>query len=367
MRKILNFILVLALLLSLMIPAAAAEGAKVQVTYPTGTAVGGTFTVTVDCTENPGISGAEMALAYDPAVVQCTSVDTGKVLSGMMNATNPAASDGARLAAISLDATSATGTLCTFTFKVVAEGDYGFALNDLLLIDYDNEAVPVTVTGVDFTLLEDGPAEPETPGKPEQPAGSGITDTTYTDTVDHWAAAEIEEATDTGLVNGMGNELYAPDAFMTRGQFVTILWRYSGSPEPKGTSTFIDLEPNMVYYHKAVVWAEENGVMNGVGNFKFDPKGNVTREQIATTLFRMAGSKSGGELMFTGIYNDAFADSGKVSAWAKDAVYWAIYQGIWCDVDSLSMGNALFPQVFADRAQIAVMMTRYQELFKEGE
>lgn len=354
MRKILSLFLCLALILTLSVPAFAADGAKVSVSWPTGTAVGGTFTLTVSCTENPGLSGAELALAYDTSVLQCTAVTTGAVLSGMMSAVNPAAEDGARLAAIGSGAVNGTGTLCTLTFTVLAEGDYGFVLNELYLLDADSGELPLTVTGLSYTAPTTPAETPET--------GSGITDTSYSDTVDHWAAQEIEDASDLGLVDGYGGGRYGPNDPMTRGQFATILWRYAGSPEPKGAASFTDLEPKATWYHQAVAWAEENGIMNGVGNGKFDPTGHVTREQLVTTLFRMSGGRSGGEAAFTGIYDSAFADSADISYWAKAAVYWAIYNSIWCNVDSLSTGTALFPRSYATRAQIAVMMTRYDSI-----
>lgn len=356
MKKTVSLLLILALLVCLVVPASAAEGAQVSVSWPNGTAVGGTFTMTISCAANPGLSGVELALAYDSSVLKCTAVNNGAVLSGMMSVSNPAAEDGARLAAISTGSTAATGTLCTVTFTVLAEGDYGFALSELYLLDADGEELPLTVTGLTYTA-------PETPAqKPEAPTGSGITDTTYADTVDHWAAQEIEDASDLGLVGGYGGGRYGPNDPMTRGQFATILWRYAGSPEPKGAASFTDLEPNMTYYHKAVAWAEENGIVNGVGGGRFDPTGSVTREQLVTTLFRMSGGKSGGEMAFTGVYDSAFADSAQVSDWARAAVYWAVYNSIWCDVDSLSTGTALFPRSSATRAQIAVMMTRYDSI-----
>ena len=89
----------------------------------------------------------------------------------------------------------------------------------------------------------------------------------------------------------------------------------------------------------------------------------VTRAQLATILYRMAGSESGLELMLTGVYDETFTDSADVPAYARAAVYWAVYQEIWCGTDSLAAGTTLAPKAPATRAQIAVMITRYLEKF----
>ena len=148
---------------------------------------------------------------------------------------------------------------------------------------------------------------------------------------------------------------------MTRGECVTILYRAMGSPKVEKAATFTDLTHN--YYRDAIAWAEQNGVVNGVGNGKFNPGGSVTRAQLATILYRMAGSESGTEQMLTGIYDRTFTDAADVPSYARAAVYWAVYQEIWCGTDSLAAGTTLAPKAPATRAQIAVMITRYLEKF----
>ena len=93
----------------------------------------------------------------------------------------------------------------------------------------------------------------------------------FEDTKGHWAESYIEEAVGLGFINGYGDGNYGPDDQMTRAQFATILWREAGQPEPAGKATFTDLNPKQTYYHKAVAWAEENGVMNGVRYFAPTP------------------------------------------------------------------------------------------------
>lgn len=183
----------------------------------------------------------------------------------------------------------------------------------------------------------------------------------FEDTKGHWAEPYIDRAVDLGFINGYGNGNYGPDDQMTRAHFVTILWREAGQPEPSGKASFTDLDPKQTYYHKAVAWAEENGVINGVGENRFAPNSNVTREQIAATLFRMNGGVSGMEVMFGGIYDQVFQDSASISSWAKSAVWWTVYHEILSGTDRTDPLDIISPKEAATRGQIAVMIVRYHE------
>jgi len=193
---------------------------------------------------------------------------------------------------------------------------------------------------------------------PVCPAGAAQTGS-FEDTKGHWSESYVDQAVDLGFINGYGNGKYGPDDRMTRAQFATILWREAGQPEPAGVASFTDLDPKQTYYHKAVAWAEENGVMNGVGENRFAPNSNVTREQMATTLFRMSGGMPGMELMFIGFYEQAFLDSQEISSWARSAIWWNVYHEILCDTQGVDPDETLSPKDAATRAQIAVMIVRY--------
>lgn len=201
----------------------------------------------------------------------------------------------------------------------------------------------------------------ETPPEPEPE----IMLPEFNDITGNWAESYIKKIAARGVMNGMGNGRYAPTEEMRRCEYATILWRAEGSPEPKGAAGFTDLDPAQTWYHKAVAWAGENGVMNGVGNGRFDPNGAVTREQLVTILHRLAGSPTGMETMVGAIYDAQYADSGEIQSWAKPALYWAVYNVIYCGDGSLEIGAELLPGKPADRAQIAVMMERYLESEEE--
>jgi len=251
------------------------------------------------------------------------------------------------------------GAVAVYTFKVLSKGDYDFQLKDVIFTDSQGKDVKVKVTDAGGSEPVQPPVDPEEPDDPVPPQEEEIS---FIDTNGHWAEAYIDRAVEYGFINGYGNGKYGPDDTMTRAHFVTILWREAGEPEPTGTASFTDLNPKQTYYHKAVAWAEENGVVNGVGEGRFAPDSQVTREQIATTLFRMNGGFPGEELMYYSVYEGTFEDSADVSSWAKPAVWWAVYREIWCGTDQESVEYMVSPREAADRAQIAVMIVRYHEL-----
>ena len=135
---------------------------------------------------------------------------------------------------------------------------------------------------------------------------------------------------------------------------VTVLWRLEGKPEVPAKAEFVDV-PDGQWYSAAVAWAQSEGIVNGVGNGRFDPSGEVTREQAATVLYRYACSKQlsekRGDLT-------RFADRDEVSAWAEEAVCWAEACGI---LQGSGEGERLLlmPTASLTRAQAAAMLMRY--------
>lgn len=363
LKKLICVLTVFALVLVLGL-AAFADNMTVTVAYDKGAQPGDTIIVELVSDNCPGMAAAQFTLGFDSSVLECTGCEPGAALSGMMSASNPNASTGAIVAAASAQDVEGNGVLGVFTFKVLKLGDYGFTLSDVIFADQDGKSLSYTVNGADEVKPETTPKPTETPKPADKPdTGDGA----FTDTVGHWAESYIDQAAALGLVNGVDYGIYEPDSAMTRAHFVTILWRSAGSPEPKGGTVFTDLGPSNSYYYKAVLWAEENGYVNGVADDLFDPNGGVTREQLVTILYRMSGSTPGGELMYTGIYEQAFSDSGKVSGWAAPAVWWSVYNEIWCGTNSPDVGTVLHPELGATRAQIAVMMVRYMGMQEDVE
>ena len=138
-----------------------------------------------------------------------------------------------------------------------------------------------------------------------------------------WYHEGVDYAIAHGLMNGVGNGMFEPESSMTRAMLVTVLWRYAGSPAG-WENPFTDV-PNGSWFTQAVAWAAENGIVNGVGNHKFEPDSNITREQMAAILFRYA-AMSGFDTSARGNL-DQYPDRGDVSGYAVEPLSWAVAEG----------------------------------------
>jgi len=169
----------------------------------------------------------------------------------------------------------------------------------------------------------------------------------------NWAHAGIDYAVFYGLFNGVSNDSFAPQTSMTRAMLVTVLWRYEGSPQ-EGKNTFSDVKDGQ-WYTQAIAWAAENEIVGGVGNGKFAPDATVTREQLATILYRYCASK--GLDVSKRAELSSFPDAGKVGSWAKEAVSWAVAEGV---ISGVQNGSKVYlqPQGSATRAQVATILMR---------
>ena len=169
----------------------------------------------------------------------------------------------------------------------------------------------------------------------------------FTDCNAQWYHEAVDFAVDNGLMGGVGEGLFGPTGTMTRAMIVTVLYREADSPAVEEAASFSDV-PAGQWYSDAVAWAEDHSVVNGVGEGKFDPMGNVTREQIATILWRYAGSPEAEADL------SAFNDAASISDYALNALNWAVSEGI-LNGDN---GN-LRPTGNASRAEFACMIMRY--------
>ena len=178
---------------------------------------------------------------------------------------------------------------------------------------------------------------------------------------DSWSKAGIDYVVSYGYMNGTSATAFNQTGTMTRAMIVSVLWRMSGSPEPTVNNPFADLEVNQKWYHKAVVWAYENGIVSGTSRTTFDPTGAVTREQMATFLYRYAKFK-GYDTSATADINK-FPDSGKVGSWAKDALSWANANGLISGSKGSDGVTRLDPQGKATREQVATILMRFCKAF----
>ena len=180
----------------------------------------------------------------------------------------------------------------------------------------------------------------------ETPLAPGV----FTDVpAGHWASEAVTFVTGRGIFTGTSATTFSPDMVMSRAMLATVLWRMEGQPAPGSASPFTDV-PAGQWYTDAVVWAAGEGVVKGIGNDLFDPDGLVTREQMATMLYRYAGSPA-----VTGGALTGYGDQAQVSDFALQAMEWAVSQGILTG----KPGSLLDPQGGVTRAEVAVILMRY--------
>ena len=168
-----------------------------------------------------------------------------------------------------------------------------------------------------------------------------------------WFYDAVRYAYETGLMDGVGDNLFAPNSQTTRAQLVTILHRLAGQPAVSGDLIFTDVEAG-TWYADAVAWAAENGIVNGTTDTTFAPGEDITREQLVTVLYRYAESK--GYDVSASADLSGYPDAGQVQDYAQPAMAWAVAEGIVEGVD----GN-LNPTGDATRAQIATILMRFCE------
>ena len=182
---------------------------------------------------------------------------------------------------------------------------------------------------------------------------AGCPSTNFTDVEENgWYHTGVDFMVRNGFMNGVADDAFDVDGNLTRAQLVTILYRIAGEPESTATNPFADVADGQ-WYTNAVIWAAENGIVKGVNTTTFAPNDQITREQIATILFRYAkAEKAEGKLA-------GFPDAGKVSDYAADAMAWAVEQGLINGISESDGKTYLAPQETATRAQIAVILMRY--------
>ena len=163
-----------------------------------------------------------------------------------------------------------------------------------------------------------------------------------------WYHEAVDYALSNGLMNGVGGGKFDPNGSLTRAMLVTILYRAENTPNVSGEANPFTDVPAGQWYTDAVIWAAKEGIVNGTSETTFAPNDSITREQIATILCRYAGSpKVSGDFA-------SFSDASSVSAYAYDAMRWAVQSGIINGID-----GKLAPQDNATRAQIAMILYRF--------
>ena len=181
---------------------------------------------------------------------------------------------------------------------------------------------------------------------------------TFTDlNTNRWYHVYTDYVIARGLMNGMSSTQFAPEANLTRGQLVTTLYRLAGEPEVTEPATFADVAEGR-YFTDAIAWAEDLGIAEGITETEFAPEGAVTREQAVAFLYRYVVNYLGQEPAKGGDLS-IFRDAGKISDYAREAMAWATAEGFLEGYGDSTVG----PRNPVTRAQMAKFLTILSKAF----
>ncbi|MBR1473183.1 MAG: S-layer homology domain-containing protein [Paludibacteraceae bacterium] len=227
------------------------------------------------------------------------------------------------------------------TVKVTATPDAGYKLAELTVKDASGKEI-------ELTKNEDGTYSFTQPSGKVTVEAKFAKEVKFVDVPENsYYAKAVDWAVEKGITNGVDENHFAPDATCTRAQAVTFLWRALGCPEPTATkSEFTDVTDANAFYYKAVLWATENGVTNGIGDGSFGVNGIVNRAQMVTFMARAMNGKA--------TTAESFADVPE-GAYFADAAAWAKENGISNGIGDNKFGS----NENCARAQIVTMLYRY--------
>ncbi len=171
-----------------------------------------------------------------------------------------------------------------------------------------------------------------------------------------WYYEAVYAAYDAGLMNGVGRDYFAPNATLDRATLATVLYREAGEPAAKGMASFTDIAEGQ-WYTDAVNWAAEQGVVNGYPDGTFRPEAPITRQEMATMLYRY-WKLQGGKYAPKADVLANYQDRGEVADWALEAMSWTVQSGIIVGTSS----TMLSPASGATRAQVALVLVNYLKL-----
>ena len=266
----------------------------VEPSYYSGSSSDPTYSVTVDKTENGSVTVSPKSASKGDTVTVTVKPDSGYVLE-------------------TLTVTDKNGN--ELTLKDKGDGKYTFTM-------------PTGKVEVKATFMED----------------NSMLNFFYDVPNGAYFYEAVKWAVDKGITNGLSDTMFGPYESCTRAQIVTFLWRAAGSPEPKTASSFTDVPAN-AYYAKAVAWAVENGITNGMTETTFAPDATCTRGQSVTFLYRALKGTASGSANFTDVKSDAFY---------ADAINWAVAN----NVTNGTSNTTFSPNADCTRAEIVTFLYR---------
>ena len=311
------------------------SGSSRTITVKNGT--GESITVTINGTTKTIEKNASEAFTYTHSSSSGTtrySVEVRGTTGGTVTASPTRAAKGA-------------------TVTLTVRADEGYQLDGLTVTDSKGGTVKLTDKGsgtYTFTM----PASKVTVQASFTQNQSGTLPFTDVKTGD-WFYEAVQYVYDKGMMTGVSADRFAPASTTTRGMIVTILYRLENEPAVSGDLPFTDVERG-AWYADAVAWAAANDIVNGTSATTFAPNSPITREQMATMLYRFAQYK-GMDAVTLQEHLTGYPDGDQVSDYAIPAMNWAVGQGLIAGMEN----GTLVPQGSATRAQVATILMRFCE------
>ena len=241
------------------------------------------------------------------------------------------------------------------TVTINVTPDEGYELDKLVVTDKNGDTVKLTDKG-SGTYTFKMPASKVTVEATFTQIATEPETLPFTDVkTGDWFYEAVQYVYDKGMMTGVSADRFAPASTTTRGMIVTILYRLENEPEVSGGSAFTDVERG-AWYADAVAWAAANDIVNGTSATTFAPNSPITREQMATMLYRFAQYK-GMDAVTLQENLTGYPDGGQVSDYAIPAMNWAVGQGLIAGMEN----GTLVPQGSATRAQVATILMRFCE------
>ena len=223
--------------------------------------------------------------------------------------------------------------------------------------DFDKKIDEVYLTKDTTVYAKWEKIEEEVPEEPEEVEETEETETiSFKDVKENdWFYEAVSYAVENGLMNGMSEDVFAPNTPLTREMLAVVLYNVEGQPESAGVNPFTDVKAD-IWYTDAILWANENGIVAGYDNSAYGVGDLITREQFATILYRYAQFK-GYDTTQGGMAVREFSDYENISDYARPAMAWAVNAGIMGGMDD----GTLMPQGKATRAEAATMLMNFCE------
>ena len=171
-----------------------------------------------------------------------------------------------------------------------------------------------------------------------------------------WYYEAVRFVNENGIFKGINDNTFGADISMNRAMVATVLYRFAGEKKTVNNEMKFNDISREQYYTDAVIWATENGIVNGVAESEFAPQNNVTREQLVAMLYRYV--KTTGSISEESMNLSAYDDNTMISDYAREAFGWAVKTGLITGRTT----STLAPQSFVTRAEVATIMMRFYKI-----